>query len=179
MAVSPLRRRSDRIEKTGRRICVVVVVLGMPLAVTLAWAAHHAAADDAEHYAATLHRAEATTLAAAPSADSPYPAPPPTVAARWTGPDGSRHRGTVQVPEGTDAGRRVPIWTTSSGELAAAPPTSGRLIAEAIMLAVKLMLGVAVAAIGAFFLLRRLLDRHRYREWDREWAEFAAQQDQH
>jgi hypothetical protein len=177
MAGPTLCRTSDRFENAGRRICVALAMLGVPIAVAIAWNSHAAAAEDARNYAATLHRAEATTLEAAPEASPVRQGPPSIVEARWTGPDRAVHGGAVRVPPGSAAGYELMIWTTATGEQAAAPPSGRQLVIEAVLLAAKVMLGIAGVAAGAQLLLRLGVERWRSREWDLAWEAFAARDD--
>jgi hypothetical protein len=174
MARQSLRRTADRIDRVGRRVCIALVVLALPIALVVAWAFHHAAAADAERYRSTLHRAEATTLEPAPSISPVQHAPPPSVPAKWAGPNRAIHHGVVQVPQGTEAGYELMVWTSPTGELADPPPASAQLTVEAVLLAVGVAVGVPAAAIGSYLLLRRGTDRLRYREWDRAWEAFEA-----
>jgi hypothetical protein len=175
---TPPHRLSDRVERVGRRICVIVAVLGLPLAVALAWTSHHAATTSTDRYAATVHRTPATTLEDAPPELPVTTTVQPRVAAEWTGTDQAVHRGRVEVPRGTESGTEVTIWTNAAGEVSTTPPSPNQLVVDAVLLALAVTLGVIGAAYGAFLLLRVALDRMRSREWDLAWEDFARQQHQ-
>jgi hypothetical protein len=175
MAGVPLRRTSDRVERAGRRACVALAWLGIPLAIAVAWFSHQAATVAVDHYAATVFDARATTLEDAPDRLPPGAREMPAVAARWVGADRVTHRGDVRVPVGSEAGYELPVWTSAStGELAEGPTSRRQLVVEAVLLAVKVMLATALIAFASFRLLRHGLNRWRYREWDRAWETFGT-----
>jgi hypothetical protein len=163
------------LEQVGRRVCVIVAVLGLPLAVALAWASHQSAAADTDRYAVTVHRTPAITLEDAPPAMPAASTIQPRVAAEWTGLDQAVHRGRVAVPRGTEAGSEVTIWTNATGDATTAPPSQTQLVVNAVLLALAVTLATTGAAYGAFLLLRVALDRLRSREWDLAWEDFARQ----
>jgi|GEM_PF-3322245 hypothetical protein len=173
MGGPPFRRTSDRFEEIGRRGCKALALLGVPLAIALGWNSHAEAAEDAQAYRSTLHHAEATTLEPAPSVPPGPQSRQPSVEARWAGPNRVVQHGTVQVPQGSEAGYELFVWTTATGEITDAPPSRSQLIVDAVLLAAKVMLGVGAVAGGAFLLLRHGMERWRSREWDAAWESFA------
>ncbi|HYJ68478.1 MAG TPA: hypothetical protein VEX15_12560 [Nocardioidaceae bacterium] len=176
---TPPRRLSDRLERAGRRVCVIVAILGVPVAVVFAWTTHNAAAANTDRYAATVHRTEATTLEDAPPAQPAPSSVQPRVEAEWTGADRVVHQGRVEVPRGTEAGTEVMIWTDGDGKVSTAPSSQDQLVFDAVLLAIGVALGATGAAYGAFVLLRLALERLRSREWDLAWEDFARQQRRH
>ncbi|HWU21224.1 MAG TPA: hypothetical protein VN088_06850, partial [Nocardioides sp.] len=73
--------------------------------------------------------------------------------------------------------RSAPVtWTTADGRPVTAPLTSGGVVVDAVLAAVAL----EAAVVGLAWLLlasaNRLLDRHRYRRWDAEWALLSTAQ---
>jgi hypothetical protein len=170
---TPLHRLYDRVERVGRRVCGVVAILGLPVALTLAWASHNAATAEAERYAATVHRTAAITLEDAPDMMPTLSRAEPTVAATWTAIDQVVHRGRVEVPRGTEAGTRVTIWTDDGGEVSSAPRSQTQLVADAALVAVVVCLGVAAAAFAVVLLMRLAIGRLRSREWELAWEDFV------
>jgi hypothetical protein len=176
MAGSPLRRTSDRVEEIGRSICLVAALLGIPLAVAIAISSHARAAEEAQGIALSAHSAEAITLedAAVPGAAPPVAGT--YVTAKWSAPNGTTRKGTLEVPAGTEAGERVSVWLTDRGELTDPPPARSQLFIDALFLALAIMFLVAGAAYVTFRLLRFGLDRWRLHEWDRAWERFEIRQ---
>jgi hypothetical protein len=178
MATLP-HRPSDRVERVGRRVCVMIAVLGLPIAVVLAVASHHDSAANTGRYAATVHRTSATTLEDAPPMLPVTSSVQPRVAAEWTGTDQIIHRGPVEVPRGTDAGTEVTIWTDATGEVSNEPQSPNQLVADAILLGIALAMGAMGVAYGIHLLLRVALGWMRSREWELAWEDFDRQQPLH
>jgi hypothetical protein len=157
----------------------MVVILGLPIALALAVASHHAAAANTDRYAATVHRTSATTLEDAPAAEPVTTTVHPRVAAEWTGTDQIVHRGPVEVPRGTEAGTEVTIWTDAAGAVSNPPQSPNQLVVDAVLLAVVLAMGVTGMAYVVHLLFRVALERMRSREWELAWEDFDRQQPLH
>ena len=176
MAGSPLRRTSDRVEEVGRRTCIVLALLGIPLAIAIAIGSHAAAAGKAQQSAMSSHSADAVTLE---EAAVPVAAPPIAgtyVTAQWTAPDGTPRKGTLEVPAGTRSGEHISVWQNDRGELTEPPPKRSQLFVDAIFVALAIMLLTSGAAYVSFRVLRFGLDRWRLHEWDRDWERFEIRQ---
>ncbi|MFF8780508.1 hypothetical protein ACF07W_24835 [Streptomyces sp. NPDC015140] len=92
------------------------------------------------------------------------------VLADWTGPDGSRHEGSVTVGiDDPGPGDHFGLWTDERGR-AVARPLDGATAATHAVLAGT---GAAVAAAGLIEAGRRIavwrMVRGRYARWEREW----------
>jgi hypothetical protein len=96
-------------------------------------------------------------------------------AARWRAPDGQQRSGlltTVTAPAiwDADAGTRVRVWLTSSGEPTTPPPSPAALMVSAVVITVTM----ACVAGGALFLCywpcRLVLDRRRLAAWESAWT---------
>jgi hypothetical protein len=178
MATLP-HRLSDRVERIGRRLCVTVAILGLPIAVALSVASYHATAANTDRYAATVHSTSATTLEDAPAALPVTSTIQPRVAAKWTGIDRVVHRGPIGVSRGTEAGTEVTIWTDGAGEISKPPQSSNQMVVDAVLLAVAVAIGATGVAYVVHLLLRFALDRMRSREWELAWEDFDRQQPLH
>ena len=141
---NPLRRGSDLVQAAVRAVAVVVCLAGLPLAAWLGLTLH----THLDHVAAH----QAATRIAHPAAD---PQPPTDQAGR----------APYAVRTGVDV-----RWTTADGRPTTAPLTRGDVTVDAVLAAMALE--VAVVGLAWLFLIGsdRLLDRHRYRRWDTEWA---------
>ncbi len=176
MAGSPLRRTSDRVEEVGRSTCIVLALLGIPLAIAIAIGSHAEAAGKAQQIAMSSHSADAVTLE---EAAVPVAAPPIAgtyVTAQWTAPDGTPRKGTLEVPAGTRSGEHISVWQNDRGELTDPPPRRSQLFVDAIFVALAIMLLAGGAAYVSFRVLRFGLDRWRLHEWDRDWERFEIRQ---
>jgi hypothetical protein len=171
---NPLRRTSDRIEALLTFLLVMTMLLVGP------WAGWSAARATYGHDVRVStwewkHRfAVAAVLlqnAAAPisTEDAWMRATPPTrTAARWTGPDGLVHTGTVVADVGARAGSTVPIWVDDHGTVAT-PPGLRSPTVDAVMAALLVMLGLAAGLAGIRRIVVWRLDRRRLRSWQAEW----------
>ena len=93
-----------------------------------------------------------------------------TVPARWTGPDGTRHTGTVPVPAGTRAGRAVMVWVDAAGRLTGRPPLQlSQVRGQAALAAMFTPLAVGFILLCAGLLVHAMLGRRRLAAWDTDW----------
>jgi hypothetical protein len=97
------------------------------------------------------------------------------VRARWRAPDGRARAGyltTVDAPGiwNAAAGTRVPVWLTSSGQPAAAPPGRTTVLLNAFLIPGSGAGGVGIVLIICYRLCRLVLDRRRLAAWESDWA---------
>jgi hypothetical protein len=99
----------------------VAFLAAAPLSAVAAWhAAYSMGSRVARTQQAAWHQVPAVPLATVPA--SGYGQYGSTVRARWTAPGGTRHTGTIPVPQGATAGRRVRVWVDAAGRLTGPPP---------------------------------------------------------
>ncbi|RPK59535.1 Rv1733c family protein [Streptomyces sp. NBC_01243] len=170
-------RVSDRIQRWGRVLLVVVFLLAAPLASAATGRAVH----DAEiRRAAAL--SDTTRVEARLVSDSGGPAVDARAQSlvrapvRWTQPDGHVRTAVVSVWAGSPAGSMVPIWTTPQGAATSrGPATPGEAVASAWMTATvtfALATGLFTAVWQVF---TKLVDTIRYRGWEKEWDKVEAE----
>jgi hypothetical protein len=147
---------------------VAAFLAGVPLA---AFAAGHFAysygSRTAHAQQAAWHRVPAVVLTAtSASGDGGYQ---PTVRARWTAPDGTRHTGTVPAPPGARAGSTVMVWADAAGRLTMPPlqPSQVRGQAALAALLAAIVFGFILLCTGQ--LAHSVLGRRRLAAWDAEW----------
>jgi hypothetical protein len=172
---NPLRRASDRIEAGVTYLLIMAMLSISP------WASWSAAQATYRHDVrlTAWERQHRFPVTAVLMQDAPEPVgatdagmPPPVApqtAARWTGPDGVIHNGTIDVDAGMRRGSTVPIWVDDDGAVAMAP---GRRSAtgDAVAVAVAVVLGLAVGLGGIHrIVVVWWLDRRRLRSWQAEW----------
>ncbi|MGI5255947.1 Rv1733c family protein [Streptomyces angustmyceticus] len=90
---------------------------------------------------------------------------------RWTAPDGTTRTGETAVAPGLRAGDRTTAWVDRHGSLLRDPTIPGDALAESVAVGI-----VAASATGLLFLGANkagvvLLNRRRYAEWEKDWAE--------
>ncbi|MEU3459329.1 hypothetical protein ABZ721_05150 [Streptomyces sp. NPDC006733] len=172
---NPLRRRSDIVEGWVNVVTAAVLLLGVPAAAMAAGAAaHDAAVDAAERQRATRHAVSAVLLEDAPA----LPGYGTTgdrfaVAVRWTTPAGVVATGRAKADAGSARGSTTTVWLDRSGHQVAAPASADQV---ASWTAIGVTGGAAVAlalVITARGAVRRVSDRHRMAEWERDWDHIA------
>lgn len=95
---------------------------------------------------------------------------PAKAEARWRLPNGTTRTGLVEAQEGSKAGAEVDIWLDRSGNPMDAPLSAADIAAVGVLVVVFGWLGAVGLLAGFCVGLHHLLDRHRYRTWDAEWA---------
>jgi hypothetical protein len=166
----PLARRVDRV---GASAIVAALVLLILAAVGAAQVRDVLYADRSKTIAAeasTRHPVEATAVHAAkarpmgPAQGAPLTY---TVDVEWFAKNTTRNA-TVTVDHPVATGGHVPVWLDGDGRVAGPPQTNANAEVDANGLAILLWLvcAGAVAAVGA--VIRRALNRVRYRGWDRD-----------
>jgi hypothetical protein len=94
------------------------------------------------------------------------------VGRRIDGTDDTTCTERVPVAFGTTQGARLPIWTTPTGEYTDPPASAVEVGSMAILAGTGLVLGTGAAAALLFATTRKVVDRHRYRIGDVDWATF-------
>jgi hypothetical protein len=164
---SRLRRRSDRVEGA---------VAGLLLAVFVGCTAGAAffglrfcQVQSAE--AARLHPAVAVVSRVVPEGGVFSSA---EVVARWRAPDGQRRLGVLTTAiapgvSGAQAGSRVRVWVTASGD-PVARPSAVAVVLTAVVMAVTGWCGAGIVLGVCYLLCRVVLDRRRLAGWESDWA---------
>lgn len=170
-------RVSDRIQRWGRVLLVVVFLMTAPLVSAATGRAVHDAETHRVNTLPHMRKVEARLIsdagapAAAVMAQTTVRAP-----VRWTQPDGTERTAVVSVWAGSSAGTTVPIWTTAQGVVTTrAPTTRGEAVASAWLTAA----GTFAVATGLFVAVwkgfGKLVDSLRYVGWEKEWNEVEAE----
>ncbi|MGE2716142.1 Rv1733c family protein [Mycolicibacterium litorale] len=92
-----------------------------------------------------------------------------TVHVQWTAHGVTRDR-IVEVPQPVSAGDRVEVWTDAQGNAASAPTSGTEAQASGFAAGLGVWLLSLALVASALLLLRRALNRVRYRGWDRDLA---------
>lgn len=175
---NPLRRGTDLVESYAALIAALLIALAAPAVGWVTGALAQGALVKAAHeQRAERHPTAATVVKVLPH--PPVDSDPETataadarrrVLARWTGPDGSRHKRELGARPGADAGERFRIWTDDHGRPMDRPLDEATAITHAVLAGI----GAGVATVGLVDGARRLvvwrLVRRRYAQWDIAWA---------
>ncbi|MFD8298718.1 hypothetical protein ACFV13_21110 [Streptomyces bauhiniae] len=170
---NPLRRRSDVVEAWMVVVVAVLLCVVAPLAGTAAGLfAHDRARTHAEE-----QRAERQPVRAVVAG---RPASRPTVhgdrghgyraEVRWTEPGRQPRTAVANVPAGTRAGDTVTVWFDSRGRAVAPPPNDVAVWQHTVAVGLGVAGGTAALVLLARAVERRVAQRHRLAEWERDWA---------
>jgi hypothetical protein len=172
-----LARRTDRVEAGVLVAAVIWCLTAVPVSVAIGSMVYAHELPVALGQMSERRQATAVTLAdSAPVAAGLAITAPQQVPGRWRGPDGADRTGNVPVEPGSAAGTVVPIWVDRAGGVTSGPMTPADADAAAWGSGFLVFSGAFTAAAGLVWFARRLLDRRRARQWDREWESFMTKE---
>ncbi|MEW1750607.1 hypothetical protein ACIQU1_33170 [Streptomyces angustmyceticus] len=90
---------------------------------------------------------------------------------RWTAADGTVRTGETAVAPGLRAGDRTTAWLNRHGSLLRDPTTPEDAIAGSVAIGVVAASTTGLLLIGANKAAVVLLNRRRYAQWEKDWAE--------
>ena len=170
LPAGPLARGSDRVELASLLLCALLVLLALPVAMVVGTVVGGDTSQQAREQASSRIQVEAVLLAAAPAtAVSETGTLAVATPATWRAPDGSIREGSVLARLGARAGDRVRIWVDPAGQRTQQPLITSDVVTIALVSGLCTFLGLAVAAFGGHLAVVRGLERHRARQWEREW----------
>ncbi|MFJ9736857.1 hypothetical protein [Streptomyces sp. NPDC101166] len=171
---NPLRRRSDLVEAWTVLAVAVLLLVAAPLAGALVgrWAYDEARAGAAEQRAGR-HQVRAKVVSRPPETlptaegvrEEAY-----RVTVRWTDSGGAVRTAPARVPSGTERGDTVGVWFDARGRAVPAPPDGAAVWQHTLTSGVCTTGGAAAAVLAGYAVVRRVTQRRRLDEWDREWA---------
>ncbi len=171
---SPLARSADRTEAGLLLLAVTLWLLALPIvaaAASIIWSGVSTEAT-VQHQTRTMITAH--LLADAP--DLYYSAeygtqltPTFPVNARWSGPDGRSHIGTVKATGGAHSGDQQAIWIDKSGSLTDPPISTGTAAILTVGATAAAWLGWGALLTVSWLTVRCRLNKRRYLDWDSEW----------
>lgn len=175
---NPVRRGTDRAEAWFRIWMLVFFLIAAPVTtvgvthwtdLTMARQAHAQLAR--EHLVTAFLLTPAAGSSQLPDAGTAMSWAP----ARWTGPDGTRWAGAVQVPSGARKGTAVRVWTDDRGRLTAPPIARSQIVSRLITVAVLTPIAVALLLLTVTGLVHRALERRRLAAWEADWTTVEPQ----
>ncbi|RXS71624.1 hypothetical protein EST54_00620 [Streptomyces sioyaensis] len=99
----------------------------------------------------------------------------PHTTVRWTAPDGTVRTGEAAVAPGVKAGDRTTVRLDRHGSVVRNPVSPEGSLAESIAMGTVAASGTGVVLLGAERAGAHLLNRRRYAQWEKEWAEADSQ----
>jgi hypothetical protein len=152
----------------------IAFLAAAPLAATAAWhTVYSMGSRTARTQQAAWHQVPAVPLTTVPA--SGYGQYGATVRARWTAPDGSGHTGTIPVPRGATAGRKVPVWVDAAGRLTGPPLQVSQVQRQAALAAMLAPIVAGLVLLCAGQLAHGVLARRRLAAWDADWRATGPQ----
>ena len=173
---NPLVRTSDRVQVLA---AVILLAAGFAAIGVALWLGT-AAADNvrisdsrwlAASYPATAVATDTGRAAARPAGDglnSPW-----LTHVTWTGPDGTRHSGSVVVSRELTPGVPVPVRVGADGWPRLDEPSSPGFVG--IVVGVLVLLATWLVLLLQWTVIERLVLRHNLRRWDLEWRKADRQ----
>jgi hypothetical protein len=166
---SALRRPSDRIEGAVLALLSAAFLACAATAGFLGWRWCEAQSKEAAH----LHPAVAVVTRTVPAVPDGFPVT--EAAARWRAPGGQQRSGILTTSTapgvwGTQAGERVRVWLTASGDPAPAPPGTFTTVVNTVVIAAGAWAGAGLVLGVCYVLSRLVLDRRRLAGWESDWA---------
>jgi hypothetical protein len=175
---NPLRRRTDLVEAWVALAAALLIAVAVPVVgVVTGDLSRHALLQSVEEQQRERHRISATVVKEiAQQRLDPDPETSPDrdvqsrVLARWTAPDGTRHRGTVIADlKEPRAGDRFPLWTDAHGEVVGRPLDTATATTHAALAGFGAAAGAAALVEGARRLIVWRMVLRRYARWDQAW----------
>lgn len=166
---NPLRRTSDRVERWALWLTVVLALaMPVPIGAMVANAYQHRQ----QQVAASTATTEAQVIRLVPRDGARYGiAPAPVRAlAQWRTPAGEQRAEVITLAAAVAQGATVRIGLDQAGRAITAPKTYQQIRAGALTFGLAAGWAVPLTLLGAFSLLRSLLERRRLAAWDARWA---------
>lgn len=170
---NPLRRSSDRIEAVLVLITLLAIVISVWPAMAVGRMVYQrgVVAERAEPGVRTPVTAVLLENAASSSTVSSQGTILGIKAkVRWYTPLGRPHTQVVSVPAEARAGSTLELWIDSAGRPTSPPRTHPQTIADTTVAVFGVMSGAVSLLLLNLMLLRWVLDRRRYAEWERAWT---------
>lgn len=171
---SPLRRATHRVEAALTALAVLLALLVVPAAASVALGIYQR--ELAEAGAAAAQRTQVTaTLVADPvlhrrDRSAGHVPPEATAVATWRLPNGRQVSQPLQVTPDQHAGQTMRIWTDREGHRTLAPKTPGDVFTAALIIGVDLVI-LGWLLLGALWWLAcRGLEGINAMWWELQWA---------
>lgn len=170
---SALRRSTDCWEALLR---IGMIVLAVAITVFITYSTELAAGRSlgrASLEAASSHPAAAVVVSQAPivRVGPQYTnAPAVQTQVRWQAADGSWRFGPATVPSGTAAGTSTVVWLDRAGNRVSPPLPASQTVSDAVAIGLSAEVGALMTLGLAGYGAKRLLDRRRMRQWERDWT---------
>ncbi|MFA1542691.1 hypothetical protein SM611_27475 [Actinomadura sp. DLS-62] len=150
----------------GLLLLMIFIAVTPPISIRAVQAVHHSGVKAERYEAATRHRVDATVV----NIERRHTGREVTVT--WIASDGTLHSGRYTSWRGASLGDRPAVWAGPGGVGEDPPRPHARTIGDCVATAVTAVAATGLVPGGVYLLLRRRLDKRRYRMWDEAWAGF-------
>lgn len=164
---NPMRRREDHIQSAAGLILAIIFLATAP------WAAIMISG---RVYGSELHtervqtaQRHAVTAQVIGPARQPFHFTVQTLRVSWRDGQGIAREADYQATA-SEVGTTTTIWVDRFDRVVPPPHKHAQTIADTVMTAIGVVLAILSVVMSAYVLLRRRLDRSRYRLWDAGWA---------
>ncbi|MFD9434292.1 hypothetical protein [Streptomyces sp. NPDC060002] len=165
-SANSLRRTSDRFECWFRRVLMLLLVVGLPVAaVSAGLTSYEASMRTVRAQAADRHQVTARLTSTVKGGDWAKR----SAQVRWTDADGVVRTGAALVKPGTSKGAAVRVWVKRDATVTTAPTSTLNATTSGWLMGGMAAFGVAAGSHATWVGMRLLLDRRRYAQWDAEW----------
>lgn len=165
---NPLIRTSDRVESWLRRVLMIVLVIGLPLAGFVAGrAAYESSMRAVQAQSAERQQISARVMSVSENVGQTVRA---QAQVRWTDSRGTVRTVTTLVKPDTSEGATVRVWVDRDGTVTGPPLTGAQAVTNGWFVGGMAVISVATGTFVTRAGMRRVLDRRRYAQWGAEWA---------
>ncbi|MCI2423795.1 hypothetical protein MOQ72_40965 [Saccharopolyspora sp. K220] len=167
---NPLRRRTDYFEPIALLAVVLIAVVTVVLAISMAQAELRSRLIEVEREQVGKHQVVATVVAEVDNATTAHRA----VAVRWGQPP-DEHFAVVNLPARAPATGTVPVWLDQQGQLTAPPLTRAEATQAAGLAGAGVLIGSALVTTVGLTGARLWVTRRRLAAWAAEWEKVGPQ----
>ncbi|MFJ2946887.1 hypothetical protein ACIO8H_04455 [Streptomyces sp. NPDC087226] len=164
---NPLIRTSDRVEFWLRRVLMVVLVVGLPVAgLVVGRATFESSVRTARTQSAERQQVGARVVSISENVGR---AAKEQAKVRWTDDSGAARMSTALLEPGMTEGATVRVWVDRDGTVTAPPLTRRQALTNGWFTGGFTVVGVTAGVFLTRAGTRLVLDRRRYARWDAEW----------
>lgn len=167
---NPLRRRTDYFEPAALLVVVLIAVVTVVLAISIAQAELRGRLAEVEREHAVKHQVVATVITKVNDGDGVHR----SVAVRWGEPPGERFA-VIQLPARAPVADTVPVWLDQQGQLTEPPLTRAEATQAAGVAGAGVLIGSALVTTVALTGARLWVTHRRLAAWAAEWEKVGPQ----
>lgn len=165
---NPLIRTSDRVELWLRRVLMVVLVVGLPVAgLVVGRTTYESSIRTVRTQSAERQQVDAQVMSITENVGR---ATKEQAEVRWTDDSGAVRTSSARLKPGMAEGASVRLWVDRQGTVTGPPLTKRQALANGWFAGGFTVIGVTAGVFLTRAGVRIALDRRRYAQWDAEWG---------